>query len=93
MADQSPKTSPVILGAIIALGFVFGFFYYSTYLKDESAVVPPPPIKADDDLVRFRGLSFDFGPFDNFKFRSLQIFGESPVIPGPAGRADIFAPF
>lgn len=93
MVDQKQTTSPVILGAIVALGFVLGYFYYSTSLKDEAVVVPPPPIKADDDLIRFKNLSFDFGPFDDFKFRSLQIFGESPVIPGPAGRTDIFAPF
>ena len=91
--DQHSTTSPVILGAIIVLGIVVGYFYYSTTLKDQAAVVPPPPIRTEDDLAKFKDLKFNFGPFDNFKFRALKIFGESPVKPGPAGRADIFAPF
>ena len=87
------STSPVILFGIVAIGLIIGYFYYAQALQDQSVDIVPFTISPDDSLARFKTLTFDFGPFDDIKFKSLKIFGESPVQPGATGRVDIFAPF
>ena len=93
IAPTKNSTSPVILFAILALGFIVGYFYYAQALQDRVQPIAPLEIPPDDNLAKFKDLSFDFAPFDDFKFKSLRIFGESPVQPGATGRVDIFAPF
>ena len=51
------------------------------------------PIAAKDDLAMFENLTIDFSILDDTRFRSLRVFGESPVRPGVTGKRDIFAPF
>ncbi len=87
------ETSPVILIAIAVLGLIAGYFYYSSVLKSGIVEVPPSNIQTSDNLSKFKDLKLDFSPFDQLKFKSLTIFGESPVQPGSTGRADPFAPF
>lgn len=86
-------TSPVILWAIVALGLIAGYFYYTQALQDQAQPFAPLEVAPGDNLAKFKDLSFDFGPFDSLQFKALRIFGESPVKPGATGRADIFAPF
>ena len=46
-----------------------------------------------DDLKKFETLKINFSILDNAKYKSLEVFGESPVVPGVTGKKDIFAPF
>lgn len=87
------STSSVILFGIVVLGLIVGYFYYAQVLQDQSVDITSFTIPPEDNLVKFKDLTFDFGPFDDLKFKSLKIFGESPVLPGATGRVDIFAPF
>ena len=87
------STSPVIIIAIAALGFIAGYFYYSQTLSDQALPIYPIIIPADDNLIKFKDLKLDFSALDNLTFKNLRIFGESPVQPGATGRGDIFAPF
>lgn len=82
----------MILLAIVVFGLIAGYFYYTQALQDQTAIAPLN-ITLDDSLIKFKNLSYDFSPFDALQFKSLQIFGESPVSPGVTGRTDIFAPF
>lgn len=93
IAPTKNSTSPIILIAIVAIGLILGYFYYSFALKDQAQQITPFTISPEDNLSKFANLKLDFGPFDDIKFRSLRIFGESPVQSGITGKADLFAPF
>ena len=82
-----------MLIAIAVLGLIAGFFYYSRALQDQIFLVSPINISADDRLVKFKDLKLNFSVLDNLTFKTLRIFGESPVQPGSTGRIDPFAPF
>lgn len=84
--------SPIILFAIIALGFFAGYFYYSQ-TSTEPMPQALPAANIADNLSKFKDLKLDFSGLDNLTFKALKIFGESPVQPGSTGRIDIFAPF
>ncbi|MBI2063353.1 MAG: hypothetical protein HYT61_03930 [Candidatus Yanofskybacteria bacterium] len=85
-------TSPVILFAIIILGLIVGYFYYNQTSQDQSVSVVPASL-TDVNFSKFKDLKLDFSGLDNLIFKTLRIFGESPVQPGSTGRIDIFAPF
>lgn len=93
IASTKNSTSSVILIAIALLGFIVGYFYYSQVLQDQALPISPIDIAVDDGLAKFKDLKLDFSAMDNLTFRSLRIFGESPVQPGSSGRTDPFAPF
>ena len=76
----------------MALGIIAGYLFFSMTIQGSKEGIPLPVI-ADDTLSKFKDLSLDFSIFDDARFKSLKIFGESPVQPGPTGRLDIFAPF
>lgn len=88
----APKQSLLILVMIILLGIVGGYFYYSSFVLPSQSPVAPPSISQNDDLKALESLQIDFGILTNKKFKSLQIFGESPVNPGTTGKKDLFAP-
>lgn len=50
----------------------------------------PPAAKEIQDL---KNLNVDFGVLDDGQYRSLQVYGDLPVIPGISGKRDLFAPF
>jgi hypothetical protein len=85
--------SKVIPIAIIILGILAGYLFYSLTIKGTEVGIPPPAVSQDDTLSKFKDINLNFSVFDDFRFKSLKIFGESPVQPGPTGRVDIFAPF
>ena len=74
---------------ILLVGLVAGYLYYSQALRSSSGPMFIAP--SSDTLSKFNGLGLNFGVLDDPKFKSLKIFGESPVTPGPTGRTDIFA--
>jgi hypothetical protein len=94
MAAGTSKENPskVIPIAIIALGIVAGYLFFSLTIQGSETGIPPPAL-TDDTLSKFKDLGLDFSIFDDARFKSLKIFGESPVQPGPTGRTDIFAPY
>jgi hypothetical protein len=93
MAPVKENPNLIIPIALVALGIIAGYLFYSQSLKGDALDIPPPAISSDQTLSKFKSLNLDFSVFDDFKFRSLKVFGESPVQPGPTGRVDIFAPF
>ncbi len=94
MAAGTSKENPskVIPIAIMVLGIIAGYFFFSLTIQGSEAGIPPP-VATDDTLSKFKDLKLDFSIFDDTGFKSLKTFGESPVQPGPTGRTDIFAPF
>ncbi|MEX1064190.1 MAG: hypothetical protein WED06_02600 [Candidatus Paceibacterota bacterium] len=99
MADVKPilrkdnTTSPIIMIAIVVLGLIVGVFYYIQVLRDSVVDVLPPNIPPNDKLVQFNTLQLDFSIFDNERFQSLKIFGESPVRPDTTGKSNLFSAF
>jgi len=87
------STSPVLLFAVVILGFIIGYFYYEGVLKDQAVQILLPQTATGDTLAKFKDLTIDFGPLDDLKFKTLRIFGESPVQPGATGKIDLFSPF
>jgi hypothetical protein len=82
-----------LLLLIIVVTFAMGYLYYSRSIQPGQLSVVPPPITDKDALVMFRDLIIDFSILDDTRFKSLRVFGESPVRPGVTGKRDIFAPF
>jgi hypothetical protein len=93
MVSSKENSSRVIPIAIIVLGVLGGYIFYSMLIKGSATELPPPAAVQDNTLFKFKDLSLDFSIFDDLRFKSLKIFGESPVQPGQTGRTDIFAPF
>jgi len=92
---RTTKNAPsvVIIGAIITLGFIAGYFYYAQIGAEPEAKIPPAAAASlDTALSKFKDLKLNFGPFDDLKFKSLRVFGESPVQPGATGKQDLFSP-
>lgn len=83
----------LLLVLIIILGFAAGYIYYSQFAAVSAPAVAPLPISAKDDLKKFETLKINFSILDTAKYKSLEVFGESPVVPGVTGKKDIFAPF
>jgi len=94
MTAGTSKENPsrVIPIAIIVLGIIAGYLFFSMTIQGGEMGIPPP-VTTDDTLSKFKDISLDFSIFDDARFKSLKIFGESPVQPGLTGRADIFAPY
>jgi len=88
--ENSSKVMPI---AIATLGIIAGYLFYSLTIRGSETGIPPPVIAQDDTLSKFNNVDLNFSVFDDFRFKALKIFGESPVQPGPTGRVDIFAPF
>jgi len=86
------KHSPIILVSLLIASLIGGYFYYVQVLKPEALPIQTG-VSATDTLSKFKDLKLDFSILDDAKFKSLKIFGESPVQPGATGRVDLFAPF
>ena len=87
------SSSKVVNIAIILLGIIAGYFYYTQVGKNDSSF-PAPNIPTADNLNKFRDAkTFDLIIFNDPSFKILKTIGDVPVQPGPTGRTDIFAPF
>ncbi len=84
--------SKIILAFIVIMGFVAGYFYYFDIVGGPEAPLPLPTTTGDN-LDSFPNITLDFSILDNDVYRSLQLFGESPVSPNVTGKKNIFAPF
>ena len=91
MAIQYTNKSVMLL--ILVLAFAIGYLYYSQSIQPNQLPIAPPPISAENDLAKFKDLTINFSILDDVKFKSLRVFGESPVKPGATGKRDIFGPF
>lgn len=78
---------------ILVVAFAIGYLYYSQSIQTAEIPINPSPVTERDDLSMFKDLTIDFSVLDDSKFKSLRVFGESPVKPGVTGKRDIFAPF
>lgn len=78
---------------ILVAAFAIGYLYYSQSAQPAQIPVNPLPLTAKDDLASFKDLTINFDILNDNKFKSLRVFGESPVKPGVTGKKNIFAPF
>ena len=91
MAQQPANKSIMML--IVVVAFAIGYLFYSQSIQPAQLPINPPPLSAKDDLAKFKDLTIDFSILDDSRFKSLRVFGESPVRPGVTGKRDLFAPF
>lgn len=92
MAQESQKsTEKIIIFLLVVIGFVGGYFYYSSVASLSVREIEKPVISKD--LEQFKNIKFDLSIFDKMTFKELKIFGESPVKRGEEGKTDLFAPF
>lgn len=82
-----------IILLILVVAFAIGYLYYSQSIQPAEIPINPPPIAERDDFSTFKDLTINFSILDDSRFKSLRVFGESPVKPGVTGKRDIFAPF
>lgn len=92
MLEQNSSNKSIML-LILVLVLVLGYFYYSQFIQPTQLPIEPPPFSAMDDLIVFKDMTINFSILDDSRFKSLRIFGESPVRPGATGKRDLFAPF
>ena len=78
---------------ILVIAFAIGYLYYSQSIQPAQLPIDPIPLSARDDLVIFKDITIDLSILDDTRFKSLRVFGESPVKPGVTGKRDIFTPF
>ena len=92
MAEGNKNQSLIIPIGIILLGVIAGYFFYANFVTPS---VSPAMINTSvaGNFNKFKNFNrFDFSVFDNSIFKSLKVFGESPVTPGQTGKIDLFAP-
>ena len=89
---EQPTNKPIML-LILVVAFAIGYLYYSQSIQPAQSPIDPAPVSAKDDLTMFKTITIDFSVLSDSRFKSLKVFGESPVKPGVTGKRDIFAPF
>lgn len=87
-SESSPNLIPLL---VVVLGIVGGYLYYSNVSSNSEPVYNLPQEIQQDSLSQFKNLELNFKVLENSKYRSLEIFGESPVSPGTPGKTNIFA--
>ena len=92
MADKQPANRSIMM-LIVVVAFAIGYLFYSQSIQPAQLPINPSPLSARDDLAKFKDLTIDFSILDDSRFKSLRVFGESPVRPGVTGKRDLFAPF
>ncbi|MGD0977039.1 MAG: hypothetical protein ABR875_01985 [Minisyncoccia bacterium] len=91
--NKKGNSSLFIQIAIIFLGLVGGYIYYSQIIKPAKTAVTLPDIPRSDTLNKFQDFSsYNFGILNDPTFKSLKILGNIPIQPGVTGRTDLFAP-
>lgn len=86
--------SRVILAFIVAIGLVAGYLNYSQADDPTIGLLIDEPVVSRDNLESFKGFTVDFSILEDERYKSLEIFGENPVIPGIIGeKKNPFVPF
>jgi hypothetical protein len=85
-------TNKLILLAIVFLGLALGYMYTIYFV--EPMVLPQPQSSSKVNAARLSESinKIKWDVTESLEFKSLEIFGESPVVPGLTGKRDIFAP-
>jgi len=91
--SEANTTNNSMMLLILVIAFAIGYLYYSQSIQPAQLPIDPIPLSARDDLVIFKDITIDLSILDDTRFKSLRVFGESPVKPGVTGKRDIFAPF
>ncbi len=85
-------TNKLIAGLIVLLGLAAGYLY-NIYLVDSFSLVSPASSqKVNPEKLQKMIGEINWKITDNDQFKSLEIYGESPVDKGVTGKKDIFAP-
>ena len=92
MTEQQYYNKSIAL-LILVVAFAMGYLFYFQFIQTAQLPIEPAPLSAKDDLAMFKDLTINFSILDDPRFKSLKVFGESPVRPGVTGKRDIFAPF
>lgn len=85
--------SKLIFFLVIVLGIAAGYIYYSFIAKGGEAAPALTQSTQGKTLEAFRDMKIDWTILDNSVFKTLQVFGESPVSTQAPGKKDLFAPF
>lgn len=90
MTRGKSSTSVLIPLLLVIVGMGAGYIYYSNFME---SIMPPelPAFVQNDSLSNLKDLNIDFKILDNARYKTLEIFGESPVSPGILGKKNIFA--
>lgn len=91
LKTQGGSSLPMIL---LLLALVAGFVFYFQLIKPGQVNEYELLSSVREEMSRirtFRSLELNFSVFDRADFKSLRIFGESPVKPAPGGKADLFS--
>ena len=75
---------------IILAGLVGGYIFHTSVPVE--VLIEPPLGGRVDDLSKFSNITLNFSDLGIESIDALKIFGEQPVIPGPTGKQNIFAP-
>lgn len=81
-------TSPVIVILIIVLGFIVGYFYYSS--TKQTVDIPIDPKINDVAYLKFKTLSFNLAFLQQEKYSSLKMIGDRTINPGVTGKTNLF---
>lgn len=88
---QSKSSLPIIL---ILLALIAGFIFYFQIIRpgevNEYEILPD----VQGEILKFRAfknLQLDFSVLERADFKSLRIFGETPVKTSPGGKTDLFS--
>ncbi|MBX4211620.1 MAG: hypothetical protein KW806_02395 [Candidatus Yanofskybacteria bacterium] len=90
MAQKNPTQSNLIIYLVVVVGFVAGFLYNSQL--STPVTIPAVSQEGADTLRTLQNLKINYGMLDNASYKALSVFGELPVVAGPGGKSDPFAP-
>ena len=71
----------------MSIGLIVGYLSYSG-MDDPTLTITALEPQIKDDLEGFRTFEIDFSILDDENYRSLEIYGENPVIPDVVGEVD-----
>ena len=94
LPSLNPKGGSSLPMILILLALIAGFLFYFQVIKPGQVnqyEILPGAQKEISRFRSFRNIQFDFSVFDRPEFKSLRIFGESPVKPSPGGKTDLFS--
>ena len=84
----------MILSFIVMIGLILGYLNFSELEEEPASTISKESIINKSDIELFSVFGVDFSVFESETYKSLEIFGESPVDIGTTGqKKNPFAPF